>query len=83
MTAPKDIAEVLERMAGAVSSLMDSARPSDATHECFMCTVKATEDREHDPWCGYLIARTQLAPSDIDAVRRLARTLRYQRGVGS
>jgi hypothetical protein len=71
------IADVLDTMAAAVSSLMDSAAPSDEGYACPMCTLRAAGAKEHDPDCGYRIARMQLSPADVAEIRRLARVLRY------
>jgi hypothetical protein len=73
----KTLADVPERMATAIETMMDSGAPSDEDNECPMCTMKASREVEHDPDCAYRIARTQLSPADVAEVRRLARVLRY------
>ncbi len=74
---PKPLADVLERMAAAAQSLMDSARPSDENNDCPMCLLPATEAREHDPDCAWRIAKAGLSQADVNEVRRLVRVLRY------
>lgn len=77
MSGRDDLATVLDLMVNVCASLMDSARPSDEEHACPMCDQAATEALEHDPDCGYRLARTRLSPLDVTAVRRLVRVLRY------
>lgn len=77
----KTLADVLDRMAAATQSLMDSGHPSDERVACPMCHLSVVEAREHEPWCGWRIAYTSITPSDVQAVQRLARTLRYVGGL--
>lgn len=72
------LADVLDRLALAAASLMTSGAPIDAAGTCWLCVVNPDHEG-HDADCGWEIAR-HLAPSDLDAVRRLARSLRYVRG---
>jgi hypothetical protein len=46
---------------------------------CPMCGLNVAEASEHDPDCGYRIARTRISPADVSEVQRLARVLRYPR----
>lgn len=78
--AAKSLANVLDAFARVVESVMDSGRPSDEHHDCPMCCLPATESHEHDPDCGWRIARTRVSPADVAEVRRLARVLRYDGG---
>lgn len=74
-----ELADILDRLAIAARSLMDSDAPIGADGDCYLCVINVERDGNHDPDCGWQIAR-HLAPSDLDAVRRLARALRYTRG---
>lgn len=74
---PHSLDAVLDLVAAVAESVMDSARPSDPHIECPMCTLRVTDPADHEPDCGYRIARTQLSPADLAAVRRLARVLRH------
>jgi hypothetical protein len=74
-----NLADALDRMAAAVTSMMDSAVPSDEMNPCPMCGLNVAEASEHDPDCGYRIARTRISPADVSEVQRLARVLRYPR----
>lgn len=76
----KTLADVLDQLAAVAASVMDSAAPSDEHNDCPMCLLKASGAAEHDPDCGYRIARTRISPADVAEVRRLARVLRYDGG---
>lgn len=76
--SPNSLADILDRLALAAQSLMDSDAPIDRDGDCWLCCLN-TEQEAHDADCGWLIARTTIAPSDLDAVRRLARAIRYAR----
>lgn len=83
MTHDTTLADILDRLALAAQSLMDSGAPVAEDGDCYLCCVRVQDERRsegHDPDCGWLIARTSLAPSDLDAVRRLARAIRYTNG---
>lgn len=73
-----EIADLLDRLALIAQSVMDMGRPSDERSECLMCTVRAATTEQHDPDCAWRLARG-LAQSDVHAVQRLARALRYER----
>lgn len=72
----KTLADVLDRMAAVAQSVMDGGAPSDDDNDCPMCLLKACGVDEHDPDCGYRIAR-HMSQADLNEVRRLARVLRY------
>lgn len=76
-TSRATVADVLDRLVDVAASVSDGGRPSDERNPCVMCHLSVTEAREHEPWCGYRVARTQLSPADFEQVRRLARVLRY------
>jgi len=73
------LADVLDRLAIAAQSLMDSGAPIASDGDCYLCVINVGREGNHDPDCGWQIAR-HLTPSDLDAVRRLARAIRYTRG---
>ena len=81
MSEKKTIAEILATMLEITKSMMDAARPSDERIACPMCCRRATEEREHEPFCAYRIARTRVTPLDVRAIERLAEVLRDDREV--
>ena len=81
--ANRNLADVLERLAKVGRAHADGVHPvNDANGQCMFCynTINDGEVREelaHEPWCAWVEGR-KLSPSDIVAVERLARVLRYE-----
>jgi hypothetical protein len=76
-----DLPDILDKLALAAQSLMDSGAPIEDHGVCYLCCVAVQDERRsegHDPDCGWHLARN-FAPADLDAVRRLARAMRYER----
>jgi hypothetical protein len=69
------IPDLLDRFVLIGQSLMDASAPVDDRGMCHLC-YNDLEKIDHDPDCGWQLAR-KLAPSDLAALRRLARALRY------
>lgn len=66
------IPDLLDRLVLIAQSVMDSREPSHDDGSCPLCALTD----EHDPDCGWVQAR-KLASSDLSALGRLARALRY------
>jgi hypothetical protein len=66
------IPDLLDRAALALMSLADAPAPINVLGGCYLCCLTG----DHDPDCGWVIGR-RTASSDIDALQRLARALRY------
>lgn len=76
-----DLPDILEKLVLAAQSLMDSAAPIQEDGVCYLCCLPVEDERRsegHDPDCGWQLARN-MPPTDLDAVRRLARSIRYER----
>lgn len=77
------LSDILDRLVLIGQSVMDSGAPMETDGPlgrptCYLCCVEVQETGSHDPDCGWRVAR-ELAYADIEAVRRLARALRYAR----
>lgn len=82
MTENPTLSDVLDRLVLIAQSAMDSGAPVAEDGDCYLCCVRVDDERRaegHDPDCGWLIARTAIAVADLDAVRRLARAMRWTR----
>lgn len=78
MSPSNSLPELLDKLAVIAESVMDMGRPGDDTHPCLMCLENATEAADHNPDCGYRIARSEISPADLKRVRRLARVIERQ-----
>lgn len=79
MTDRPSIPNLLDRLERIAQSVMDAPAPIGPDGVCTLCFVHADQGHDEDE-CGWLLAR-KLAPSDLEAIRRLARALRYGPGV--
>lgn len=81
MMEKRTLADVLERLAKVGQAHADGIRPLDSDMTCGFCYLSIAQDISsdlaHEPWCAWVEGR-KLSPSDIVAVQRLARVLRYE-----
>ena len=76
MIEKRTLADVLERLAVVGSRMADGLNPYGHDGTCIFCFAHGDTD-PHELWCAYEEGR-KLSESDIVAVRRLARVLRYE-----
>ena len=71
----RNLADVLERLAKVGQAHADGVSPWAHDETCKFCYVSI--QHEHELWCAWVEGR-KLSQSDITAVERLARVLRYE-----